>query len=216
MLFAMLRNQGWTANHKRVERLYRLEKLSLRRRKKSRKFRLIRTEVKRATQPMERLGIDFMSDALVTGRKLRVLTIVDEYSKESPAISVEHAMSGEHVVRTLQQLAQTHGLPKSLRLDNGPELRSKALITWATRCGVELCFITPGKPTENAFVESFNGRLREECLDQEVFLSLHDAKLKVETWRQFYNNVRPHSALGGKPPLSFPRTVSHEMKRTGT
>lgn len=216
MLFMMLRNEGWKVNHKRVERLYRLEKLALRRRKKTRKFRLIRTEVKRATKPMERLAIDFMSDALVTGRKLRLLTVVDEASKESPAIEVEHSMSGEFVVKVLNQIATTRGLPASIRLDNGPELRSKALLSWATQNNVELCYITPGKPTENAYIESFNGRVREECLDQELFLSLDDAKQKVEQWRQFYNNLRPHSALGGQPPGSFPKTDLYEIKETGT
>ena len=216
MLFMMLRNEGWKANHKRVERLYKLEKLALRRRKKTRKFRLVRTEVKKATKPMERLAIDFMSDALVTGRKLRVLTVVDEASKESPAIEVEHSMSGDFVVKVLSKIAAARGFPASIRLDNGPELRSKALLSWATQNNVELCYITPGKPTENAYIESFNGRVREECLDQEVFLSLADAKQKVEQWRQFYNTLRPHSALGGRPPGCFPNHELNEMKGTGT
>ena len=203
-------------NHKRVERLYRLEKLALRRRKKTRKFRLIRTEVKKATKPMERLALDFMSDALVTGRKLRVLTVVDEYSKESPAIEVEHSMSGEYVVGVLRRIAASRGLPASIRLDNGPELRSKALVQWAAENQVDLCYITPGKPTENCYIESFNGRVREECLDQEVFLSLADAKQKLAVWREFYNTLRPHSALGGRPPSCFPNHKINEMKETGT
>lgn len=194
----MLRNSGWKVNHKRVERLYREEKLALRRRKR-RKFRVLRQELPRATAPMENLSLDFMSDATVSGRKLRVLTIIDEYSKLSPVLRVAHSLTGDDVVRALTQVMAFHGAPKRLRMDNGPELRSRALVAWATTYGVALDYIQPGKPTQNAFIESFNGRLREECLDQEVFLDLEDAQRKVENWRRFYNDERPHSALGGMP-----------------
>lgn len=215
MLDMMLRNRGWSFNHKRLERLYKQEKLALRR-KKRKKLRLVRQEIKRATRPMERLALDFMSDALVTGRKLRVLTIVDEFTKESPLLGVEHSISGEYVVRALEQICHARGLPAALRMDNGPELRSKALITWAVTKGVRLDYITPGKPSENAFVESFNSRLRHECLDQEIFLSLDDARSKVESWRRFYNEERPHSSLGGKPPSVFARAQREELDLTGT
>lgn len=215
MLFMMLRNAGWKVNHKRVERLYREEKLALRRRRR-RKFRLVRQEPPRAKAPMECLSLDFMNDATVQGRKLRVLTIVDEFSKMAPVMTVAHSLGGSDVVRALTEVAAQHGLPKRLRMDNGPELRSKALIEWATIHGVMLDYIQPGKPTQNAFIESFNGRLREECLDQEVFLNLNDAKAKVEGWRRFYNEVRPHSALGGMPPRAFALKVQEELKLTGT
>ena len=217
MLYMMIRNKGLIVNHKRIERLYREEKLALRRRKR-RKLRLVRQELRKASRPMERLALDFMSDALVTGRKLRVLTIVDEFSKESPALEVAHSMSGDAVVNTLERIAEDFGLPQSIRLDNGPELRSKALVTWAIKNNVALDYITPGKPTENAFIESFNSRLREECLDQQLFLSLEDAKQKIEEWRIFYNELRPHSSLGGLPPRVFAKREkkSLELKLTGT
>lgn len=157
-----------------------------------------------------------MSDALVSGRKIRLLTMVDEFSKESPVSAVEYSMSGESVVRALERLTAVRGMPSALRMDNGPELRSKALVAWAVKNGVRLDYVTPGKPTENAFIESFNGRLREECLDQEIFLSLDDAKAKVEQWRRFYNVLRPHSALGGMPPSLFASKLKTEVVLTGT
>lgn len=215
MLCMMLRNQGLVVNHKRIERLYRQEKLALRRRKR-RKLRLVRQELPRASRPMERLALDFMSDALVTGRKLRVLTVVDEFTKESPVLAVEHSISGEYLVRVLEKLAAERGLPAALRMDNGPELRSKALVSWALKNKVRLDYISPGKPTQNAFIESFNSRLREECLDQQLFLSLDDARQKVESWRRFYNELRPHSSLGGKPPSLFASKLKDGVVLTGT
>ena len=161
---------------------------------------------------MERLALDFMSDALVTGRKIRVLTVVDEFSKESPMAAVEHSISGEYVVRVLERIGALYGKPTSLRMDYGPEFR----ITWALRNGVRLDYISPGKPTQNAFIEPFNSRLREECLDQQLFLSLNDAKQKVEEWRRFYNELRPHSALGGMPPSLFASGFKHGVVLTGT
>lgn len=217
MLYMMLRNRGLIVNHKRIERLYRLEKLALRRRKRK-KLRLVRQEIPRASCSMERLALDFMCDSLVTGRKFRVLTIVDEFSKECPALFVEHSIGGDGVVRVLERIASEHGFPKSLRIDNGPELRSKALVSFALKNRIELNYITPGKPTENAFIESFNSRLREECLDQQLFLSLRDAREKVEEWRTFYNGERPHSALKGLPPSLFAENEKRriESKLTGT
>jgi len=165
---------------------------------------------------MERLALDFMSDALVTGRKIRVLTVVDEFTKESPVVTVEHSISGEYVVRALERLSLQRGKPTALRMDNGPEFRSKALVTWALKNIVRLDYISPGKPTQNAFIESFNSRLREECLDQQLFLSLDDARQKVEEWRTFYNELRPHSTLGGMPPSVFASRLREGVVLTGT
>lgn len=215
MLFMMLRNEGWQVNHKRVERLYRLEKLALRR-KRRRKLSAVRLVPVRAEAPMECVALDFMSDATVGGRKLRVLTTVDEYSKLCPAVAVGFSLTGHDVVRVLNRIAAEYGLPKRLRMDNGPEFRSRAVVEWALERGVRLEYIQPGKPTQNAFVESFNARLREECLDQELFLSLDDAKQKVEQWRDFYNNFRPHSALGGMPPRRFATEQQGLLLATGT
>lgn len=215
MLIMMLRNEGWKVNHKRIERLYRLEKLALRR-KRRRKLSVVRQAPVRAEAPMECIAIDFMSDATTGGRKLRGLTSVDEYSKLCPIAVVGFSLTGQDVVRALNRIAVEHGLPKRLRMDNGPEFRSKAVIEWALERGVRLEYIQPGKPTQNAFIESFNARLREECLDQELFLSLDDAKQKVEAWRNFYNNFRPHSALGGMPPRVFAVQQQRLLLATGT
>lgn len=214
MLYMMLRNEGLMVNHKRVERLYRQEKLALRR-KRRRKFSVVRAAAIPAKAPMECLAMDFMSDAVVAGRKLRVLTTVDEFSKLSPAIVVGYSLTGKDVVRTLNRIAALHGLPQRLRMDNGPEFRSRAVVEWALTSGVRLEYIQPGKPTQNAFIESFNARFREECLDQELFLNIEDARRKAETWRSFYNNSRPHSALGGMPPTRF-LAENRQLQMTGS
>ena len=188
-----------------------LEKLALRR-KRRRKISAVRLVPPRAVAPMERIAIDFMSDATVQGRKIRVLTMVDEYSKIAPHIVVAHSLSGADVVRALSKIT----LPKSLRMDNGPEFRSKAVVEWALKNGVRLEYIQPGKPTQNAFIESFNARLREECLNQELFLDLDDARRKLENWRQVYNELRPHSTLGGMPPSRFAEKYKEQVLLVGT
>ena len=147
--------------------------------------------------------MDFVSDSLLDGRRFRTLTIVDEWSRESPAMEVDASLTGQRVVRVLERLAAIRPLPASIRMDNGPEFISKALDAWAYAKGVRLQFIQPGKPTQNAYIESFNGRLREECLNEEVFTSLADARGKIESWRQDYNTLRPHSALGNRTPMEY-------------
>ena len=147
--------------------------------------------------------MDFMSDELFDGRRIRLLTIVDNFTRESLAIKVAACIGGQGVVEVLHQLMQRHRLPKSIRVDNGPEFTSKCLDQWAYLNGVELDFSRPSKPTDNAFIESFNGRLRQECLNENWFLSLEDASEKVESWRRHYNGERPHSALGNLSPREF-------------
>lgn len=167
-------------------------------------------------RPMESVSLDFVSDAMVNGHKLRCLTVVDEFTRESLAIDVQTSIPGEGVVRCLEQISLQHGKPQRLRLDNGPEFRSKAVIEWAMKNCVTLAFIDPGKPTQNAFIESFNGRFRDECLNQNLFFNLEDAKAKIAIWRNFYNGKRPHSALGGKPPSVFARGLEEKILSTGT
>ena len=147
--------------------------------------------------------MDFMSDALYDGQGFKLLTLVDNLSLESLAIEVAWRLGGHGVVAALTQVAEEKGLPKSIRIDDGPEFTSKVLDQWAYLNGVQLDFIRPGKPTDNALIEAFNGRFREECLNQSWFLSLEDAREKVEEWRQYYNRERPHSSLGNLPPLEF-------------
>ena len=156
-----------------------------------------------ASYPNESWSMDFMSDALYDGQKIKLLTLVDNYTRESLALEVAWRLGGHGVVASLMEVVQKKGMPKSIRIDNGPEFTSKALDQWAYLNGVELDFTRPGKPTDDALIESFNGRFREECLNESWFLSLEDAREKVEAWRQFYNRERPHGSLGNAPPLEF-------------
>jgi len=147
--------------------------------------------------------MDFMSDELYNGQRIKLLTLVDNFTRESLAIEVADRLGGQRLVEILMQVTDKKGLPKSIRVDNGPEFTSKMLDQWAYLNGVELDFIRPGKPTDNALIEAFNGRFRQECLNENWFLSLEDAKEKVEEWRQHYNLERPHGALGNRPPVEF-------------
>ncbi len=153
--------------------------------------------------PNERWSMDFQHDLLATGQRFRSLNIVDDFSRECPAIEVDTSLPGTRVVRVLDRLAETRGLPLEIVLDNGPEMISKALDEWAYRNGVRLNFIEPGKPTQNAFIESFNGRFRDECLNENWFLDLGDAREIIEAWRIDYNTSRPHSSLGYATPEEF-------------
>ena len=152
--------------------------------------------------------MDFVSDALFDGRRLRALTVVDAYTREALAIEVDQGIKGEQVVDVMARLALVRGAPGAIRVDNGPEFVSKALDRWAYANSVTLDFSRPGKPTDNAFVESFNGRLRDECLNAHWFLSLADAKAKIEAWRRQYNESRPHTALGWLTPREFALAVA--------
>jgi putative transposase len=204
MLYLVLRREGWLVNHKRVERLYREEGLSLRRRRRRKRLSHLRI-VRQAPEAANQLwSMDFVSDTLAGGRRLRALTVLDEWSRESLAIEVDASLTGARVTRVLQRLRVIRGgLPPVIQTDNGPEFTSRALDRWAYECGVRIQFIEPGKPIQNAFIESFNGRLRDECLNEQVFVSLDDARRKIEAWRQDYNRVRPHSALGNRTPQEF-------------
>jgi len=147
--------------------------------------------------------MDFVTDSVVTGRRFRALTIVDDYSRECPAIEVDTSLGGARVVNVLERLAEMRGLPEVITVDNGPEFAGKILDEWAYRKGVRLSFIRPGKPVENAFAESFNSRLRDECLNDSWFMSVRHAREVIEAWRKDYNTVRPHSSLGGLAPQEF-------------
>jgi putative transposase len=147
--------------------------------------------------------MDFMSDELYSGQRIKLLTLVDNFTRESLVIEVADRLGGQRLVEVLMQVVQEKGLPKSIRVDNGPEFTSKMLDQWAYLNGVELDFIRPGKPTDNALIEAFNGRFRQECLNENWFLSLEDAREKVEEWRQHYNGERPHGALGNLSPVEF-------------
>jgi len=202
-LHILLRREGWRVNAKRVYRLYREEGLSLRLKRPKKRVSAPRVTPPPAERPNERWSIDFLKDNLADGRAFRVFTVVDNVSKVSPAIVVDFSIKGERVVAVLDGLKATVGLPKRLAVDNGPEFISKALDAWAYRNGVTLEFSRPGKPTDNAFVESFNGHFRQECLDQHWFASLEEARQIIEAWRIEYNTERPHQALKYGTPAEF-------------
>jgi putative transposase len=207
-LTAMLVREGVAANHKRVYRLYREEGLAMRIRQR-RRIRWSGAAVKPAAgQPNERWSMDFVSDCVSTGKVIRMLTIVDDCTRECPAIEVDTSLGGLRVRRVLDRIASERGLPEAIVVDNGPEFRGRALAAWSEERGVRLEFIQPGKPVQNAYVESFNGRLRDECLNANWFTSLSDARRKVETWRQDYNEQRPHSSLNYSPPAEFVRKAA--------
>ena len=201
-IHVLLRREGWPINHKRTRRLYCELGLQLRNKSPKRKMKAkLRDDRWPATAPHECWSMDFLSDQLFDGRKIRILSIVDNFTRLSPALDVRFSYRGSDVVETLERIAITHGRPKRIRVDQGPEFISKDLDLWAWTHGVVLDFSRPGKPTDNAFAESFNGRVRAECLNATWFLSLADARLKCEAWRTDYNEVRPHSSLGNQTPM---------------
>ena len=197
----LLRREGWQINHKRTHRLYRELGLQLRNKTPKRKVKAkLREDRSPAMAANECWSMDFLSDQLFDGRTIRVLTIVDNFTRLSPAIDARMNYRGVDVAGTLDRVAAEYGRPKRIRVDNGPEFVSKDLDLWAWKHGVVLDFSRPGKPTDNAFAESFNGRVRAECLNAYWFLSLEDARVKCEAWREDYNDHRPHSSLGNQTP----------------
>ena len=202
----LLYREGWHVNHKRVYGLYREEGLNLRRRRPRRHVTATRREKRTATTCRNQVwSMDFVSDALFNGRRFRVLTLLDDFSRECLLVHVDKAIQGSDVAELLDQVAEDRGTPITIRVDNGPEFVSRALDLWAYQRGVELNFSRPGKPTDNAMIESFNGALRDECLNANWFLSLSDAREKIEAWKSEYNEFRPHSSLGDLTPSDFTR-----------
>jgi putative transposase len=200
-IHVLLRREGWRVNAKRVQRLYREMGLQLRNKTPKRRVQAkLREGRSGAIAPNEVWAMDFVHDQLFDGRKIRALTIIDTFTRLSPAIDVRRSYRGGDVVATLERAAVDAGLPKTIRVDNGPEFVSKELDLWAFMRGVTLDFSRPGKPTDNAYIESFNGKFRTECLNTNWFLSLDEAREKCEAWRRDYNDVRPHSSIGGKTP----------------
>jgi putative transposase len=216
-LTVLLRREGFKDNHKRIERVYQEEELQVRRRKRKRVARASR-RVKPSVpeQPDQRWSMDFAHDGLIDGRTVRALTIVDDFSRECPHIEVDTSLGGQRVVRALDYLAWQRGLPQEIVLDNGPEFTSLALDQWAHRTGVTLHFIEPGKPVQNAFIESFIGKFRDECLNEHWFTGLADAREKIEAWRKEYNEYRPHSSLGYQTPAEFAAHAAKSLRPTAS
>lgn len=208
MIYLKLRQQGQAVNHKRVDRLYALEKLHLKRRRRKKIPLADRQPLVRPTAPDQVWSMDFIFDRIADGRVLKCLVVVDDATTEVVAIEAGHSMSGHQVTRVLDRLSLTRGLPKVIRTDNGPEFISRAMLTWAHTRGVALRLIQPGKPTQNAFVESFNGRFRDECLNENWFTSLAHAKAVIDGWRREYNEERPKESLGGLTPAQYAKQMA--------
>ena len=202
-LHVILKREGLVINIKRTKRIYHEEGLSLRLKKRKRRPCGPRTTLPAPTAPNQQWAMDFVADRLSTGRKFRALTIVDAYSRECPGIELETIFTGVRVGQVLDQIAFGRSLPQVITVDNGPEFSSHALEAWAYQRGVKLNFIRPGKPTENGYIESFNGRFRDECLNESWFTTFEEAKTRIEAWRQDYNGFRPHRSLGNLTPNAF-------------
>lgn len=206
-LGVLLRREGIEVNHKRVYRIYREETLGVRRRihRRRRRTGSIRVAHSPATRLNQRWSMDFVSDTLEDGRTFRTLTIVDEFARESPGMEIACSITGNRLVRALDRIAHERGFPEEIVSDNGPEFASDALAQWASTNGVKQSFIDPGKPTQNAFAESFNGRYRDEFLNENSFRTIDEVRRRAEEWRWDYNEVRPHSSLGNQTPAEFAR-----------
>lgn len=202
-LTVLLRREGWTVNAKRIYRLYTEDGLAVRTKVRKKIARRARVPALRATRPNERWSMDFVAARLLDGRWFRVLTVVDQFTRECLLLLADSSLTGQKVALALSQAIAVRGAPVSITVDNGTEFASRAMDGWAYQYGVQLDFIRPGRPTENGYIESFNGRLRDECLNVEVFFTLADVRDKLERWRQDYNQVRPHSALRDNAPAMF-------------
>jgi putative transposase len=215
-LTALMQREGWAVNHKKIYRLYREHGLAMRRKK--RRHNAWRTEPRpqqpALTKASQRWAMDFVSDTLASGRTFRALTIIDEYTRECPAIEVDTSLPGLRVIRVLELLADTRGLPEEIRVDHGPEFVCGALRSWCEHRRILLRYIEPGRPMQNGHVESFNGRFRDECLSTNWFTSLAHARKMISEWRADYNGERPHSSLEYRTPSEFAALLRQQPNET--
>lgn len=203
-IHAVLRREELVVNHKRTERIYREEALLLSIRRRRRKYVSVKRGARKpSTRINERWAMDFVSESLWNGRKIRCLTVVDTFTKKCHRIEVNTSLGGVRVVSVLSELVFFHGKPEEITVDNGPEFSGKVLDQWAYEQGVKLDFIDPGKPAQNCFIESFNGRFRDECLNENYFISMAEARKIIEEWREDYNSFRPHGSLNDLTPGAF-------------
>ena len=207
-LTVLLKREGWEVNAKRIYRIYTEEGLIVRTQKRKQRAQRQRVPLGQAARPNHKWSMDFVAQRLPDGRWIRVLTVVDQFTRECLTLHADTALSGEKVAAALDPVVALRGAPQSITVDNGTEFASKAMDLWAYKNGVHLDFIRPGKPVENGYIESFNGRLRDECLNGEVFFTLADARRKLALWRHDYNHHRPHSALADRTPNEFAATHS--------
>ncbi|WP_108892373.1 IS3 family transposase [Palleronia abyssalis] len=203
----LLERKGMLMNHKKLYRLYREEGLSVKRRRGRKRARGSRTPMPKAAHPNARWSLDFLADSFGASRKFRILAVIDDCCRENLCLTADTSISGARVARELDALVRIYGKPACIVSDNGTEFTSRAILKWADKTGVPWHYIDPGKPQQNAFIESFNGSLRDELLNEEIFDTLDDARRKLALWRYDYNAVRPHSSLGNQTPLEARRTL---------
>jgi putative transposase len=223
-LTVLLRRQGWRVNHKRVYRLYREEGLQVRIKRRKKLASASRVVPPSARRVNERWSMDFVSDALSDGRRIRVLTVLDSFTRECLMMKVAPSLPSPAVTDALEQVIAMRGKPQTIQVDNGSEFTSNHFDAWAYLREIRIDFIRPGKPVDNAHIESFNGRLRDECLNSQWFESLDDARRAIHDWRDDYNERRPHSALGDRSPAEFasellglgPKASFNESRNSGT
>jgi putative transposase len=208
MIHLKLRQSGEVVNYKRVERLYRLEQLHIRRRRRKKIPVSERQPLIRPRATNEVWSMDFVFDRIASGRTLKCLVMVDDATHEAVAIVPEHTLGGDHLTRILDGICAQRGTPSVIRTDNGPEFIGQAMLNWAHHRGVALRLIEPGKPNQNAYVESFNGRLRDECLNEHWFVSLAHARMVIEAWRREYNEERPKRSLAGLTPVQYAKQLA--------
>jgi putative transposase len=207
-IHVLLRREGLTVNHKRLFRLYREEKLSVRKRGGRKRALGTRAPMLVPLMPNQRWSLDFVSDQFTDCRRFRVLTVIDDCTRECLGLVVDTSLSGRRVARELHHIIAQRGSPKMIVSDNGTEFTSNAILNWAEEVKVDWHYIAPGKPQQNGFIESFNGKLRDEKLNDTLFSSLHQARVELATWRNDYNHHRPHSGLGWLTPSEFARTAA--------
>ena len=214
-IHVMLQRDGWKVNQKKVRRIYNELGLQLRNKTPKRRVKAkLRDDRQESVQPNETWAMDFVHDQLATGKKIRVLTVVDTFSRFSPILDPRFSYRGEDVVQSLEKTCAKLGYPKAIRVDQGSEFISRDLDLWAYANNVILDFSRPGKPIDNAYIEAFNGRFRAECLNAHWFLTLDDARQKIEDWRNYYNEVRPHGSIGHKAPISLQNHVGASSPST--
>jgi putative transposase len=206
-LTVLLRREGWAVNAKRVYRIYREEGLQVRTAKRAKRAAHTRVPLPQPVRANQRWSMDFVNDRFSDGRWFRILTVVDQYTRECLCVYADRSQTGEKVVEQMKRLVKLRGAPESITTDNGSEFAGQAMDGWAHQAGVKLDFIRPGRPVQNGYIESFNGRLRDECLNGEIFFGLVDAREKLDRWRRDYNEKRPHTALGDRTPEEFSRTL---------
>ena len=209
-----LRRDGWPVNHKRIERLVREEHLLVGQRPRRKRVAVARVPAPVPTRPDERWSMDFVRDTLIDGRPYRIWTLVDDATRECPQLVVQRSLPAARVVEALEMLLLVRGTPRAIVCDNGPEFVSQALDQWADERGIRLDFIRPGRPVENCFIESFNGKLRDECLNAHHFATLAEAQQHIEAWRVEYNTDRPHRGLDRRTPAEFAALFTPERDDT--